>query len=181
MPVKTFDPSKELRLMLAFFGESKLPLCTEIAASRIPQPYRGLLVHDDHMTVTLETHHESPVRVLPYHVHRNGQLYGRKLDLVADATGQVVMTGMMLLNFDYCGDEVQAQVLREAAPLGRILIESGSLRHISSETFLRLDACDPMVQRFGLEEPREAYGRLATIFCDELPVVDLLEIVNPAS
>lgn len=48
-----YDPSKELRLMLAFFGESTLPLCQQVLPQQIPQPYLGLLVHNHHMTVTL--------------------------------------------------------------------------------------------------------------------------------
>ncbi len=36
-----------------------------------------------------------------------------------------------------------------------------------------------MIQRFGSSSNRPSYGRLATIFLDEQPAVDLLEIVHP--
>ena len=175
------DPSKELRLLLAFFGESRLPRCCEVEPEDIPQPYRRLLDHNGHMTVTLEEHHESPVAVEPYLVHRQGDIYGRLLDLRAKKTDLVVMTGILLFNLSICGREVRDLIVGEQVPLGRILIEHKILRRITSETFLRVDADDPLTKRFGLREPVAAYGRLATIFYEGRPAVDLLEIVRPTN
>lgn len=177
----TYDPSKELRLMLAFFGEAVLPLCQEVLPQHIPEPYLGLLVHSKHMTVTLEEYHHSRVAVKPYEVRQQGNLYGRKLDLITESTGKMVMTGIMLFNFSFCTEAVRDLILEQKIPLGRILIENNILREISTESFLKIDARDPLVSRFGLTDPRPAYGRLATIFCDEKPAVDLLEIVTPDS
>lgn len=144
----------------------------------VPDPWNSLLVHDNHMTVTLEAHWGGPVTVKPYQVHRQGDLYGRKLDLLID-DGRVVMTGIMLLNFAVCPPGVRAAVESEAVPLGHILIESGLLRRITSESFVKVAATDPLVERFGMVEPADAWGRLATIFADGKPAVDLLEIVRP--
>lgn len=175
------DPSKEFRLLLAFFGESRLPQCSEVEPEDIPQPYRRLLVHDGHMTVTLEEHHQSPVLVEPYVVHRQGDLYGRLIDLRAKATDTVVMTGILLFNLSICGREVRDLIVGEQVPLGRILIEHKILRRVTTETFLRVSADDPLAKRFGLLEPVAVYGRLATIFYEGRPAVDLLEIVRPSS
>ncbi len=177
--VNKLDPSKELRLMLAFFGESELPLCEEIPPEEVPEPYHRLLVHENHMTVTIEAHHADRVVVRPYSVHRQGDLYGRKLDLTLGSTGEIIMTGIMLINFSFCSNEVRDLIVEQKTPLGRILIENNILRSITAETFLRINAKDPLVARFQLAEPCTAYGRLATIFCDEKPAVDLLEIVRP--
>ena len=179
LPVKTIDPSKELRLMLAFFGEAQLPKSHPIAAAAIPQPDRDLLVHDNHMTVTLERHHGTPVAVRPYQVHRQGEVYARKLDLTVEPGRRVVMTGIMMFNFSFCDERVRDLILEQKVPLGRILIEHEILRSISATSFLKIEAADPLVARFGLTDPRPAYGRLATIFCDGRPAVDLLEIVRP--
>ncbi|QDU61376.1 hypothetical protein Pan216_22320 [Planctomycetes bacterium Pan216] len=176
---KLVDPSKELRLMLAFFGESDLPQCYEIDPDDMPEPYNFLLVHDGHMTVTLETFCGSKVSVHPYQVKRDGGLYARKLDLRTGHDNLVVMTGIMLFNFSFCSDKVRDLILEEKTPLGRILIENNILRQVSSRTYLRIDAKDPMISRFELPEARAAYGRIATIFCDGKPAVDLLEIVRP--
>lgn len=174
------DPSKSLRLLLAFFGEARLPHCTEVAAQKIPDPYRYLLVHEAHMTVTLENHHGGPVSVHPYQIHGQGNLYGRKLDLRLVESGKVVMTGAMLFNFSFCSPQVRDLIVEGKTPLGRILIEHNILRRVSVDSFLKLDASDPLVSRFEMDVPQDAYGRIATIFCDEQPAVDLLEIVRPA-
>ena len=174
-----FDPSKEIRLLLAFFGESRLPQCLEIDVEEVPQRERDLLAHRRHMTVTLEEHYRDRVKVVPYRVHQQGDLYGRKLDLVADSSGLVVMTGIMLFNFSCCDSKVRDLILAEEVPLGRILIENRILRRISSETFVRVEARDPFVQRFDLKTPQPAFGRLATIFYNGEPAVDLLEVVRP--
>ena len=90
-----------------------------------------------------------------------------------------VMTGIMLINFDACPPEVEHAVEAQEKPLGHILIESGLLRHISRERFVKVAAEDPLVQRFELAEAKPAWGRLATIFADGRPAIDLLEIVRP--
>lgn len=176
-----YEPKKELRLLLAFFGDSKLPHCEPILPEEIPDPYRQLLVHHNHMTVTLEQHHNDKVRVVPYQVHRQGDLYARKLDLITENGNKIVMTGLMLFNFAFCSDTVRDLIIEQKTPLGRILIEHNIMRRVSAGTYLRFEADDDLVARFRLEEPRPAYGRLATIFYDEQPAVDLLEIVSPDS
>jgi chorismate-pyruvate lyase len=173
------DPSKELRLMLAFFGDGDLPKIEEISAAAIPQPYRSLLVHNGHMTETLEKHHGADVDVHPYNIHHNGSMYGRKLDLTVQSSGEVVMTGILLFNLSFVEPVVRDEILAAETPLGRILVEHNVLREVTTETYLKVAAEDPLVARFGLSKPLDAYGRLATIFCNQRPAVDLLEIVRP--
>jgi hypothetical protein len=174
-----FDPGKELRLLLAFFGDAELPKSEVVPPASIPSPYRELLVHNGHMTETLERYYEVPVDVHPYAVHRSGRMYGRKLDLTVGPEGRVVMTGAMLFNLNAVDEAVQAEILAAQVPLGRILIQHGVLREVAAETFLKILPDDPFVARFRLQAPAPAYGRLATIFCEDKPAVDLLEIVRP--
>jgi chorismate-pyruvate lyase len=174
----SLDPTKELRLLHAFFGETALPKSKGVAGATLPEPYRTLLVHNHHMTVTLEEHHKSPLRVVPYRVQRTGEIYGRKLDLLR-SDGKTVMTGIMLINFTFCDATVRDEILSEKKPLGRILIEHGVLREVAAAAFVRIAADDPLVARFNLSNPRPAYGRLAEILCNGKPAIDLLEVVAP--
>ncbi|MEG0822580.1 MAG: hypothetical protein RR412_12795, partial [Burkholderiaceae bacterium] len=84
--------------MLAFFGDARTPLARSIAPAAIPLPYRQLLVHNGHMTEVLEAHHDAPVDVHPFSIHRKGEIYGRQLDLSCRSTGETVMTGLMIFN-----------------------------------------------------------------------------------
>jgi hypothetical protein len=174
----SLDPSKEIRLLQAFFGESSAPHFEGVSAEDVPQPFRQLLVHHNHMTATLEDYYQSPLRVVPYKVHRNGEVYGRKLDLLIPSN-KVVMTGIMLINFGFCGTEVRDEILAETKPLGRVLIEHNIMREVTATAFVRVPAEEPLLARFQLAKPKATYGRFATIVCDGHPAVDLLEIVAP--
>jgi chorismate-pyruvate lyase len=176
MPATPLDPAKELRLLLAFFGEGAAPDAEGMAPTALPEPERALLVHHGHMTETLERRHGGPVRVVPYRTRREGEIYGRKLDLLC-GDGTVAMTGVMLVNLALCEVAVRGEILSEAKPLGRILVEHGVMRRVEAQSFLRVSAADPLVRRFGVSAP--AYGRFATIFCDGRPAIDVLEIVRP--
>ena len=172
------DPIKIVRLMLAYFGDSEVPVATSVEPESVPAPYQSLLVHHGHMTEALEKFHGAPVTVHPYRVRREGEMYGRRIDLrVSD--GIPVMTGIMIFNLALVAPTVRDEILRAKTPLGQILIKHRILRRVSSDAYLRLGAKDPLVARFELAGPKPAYGRIATILCDQQPAVDLLEIVRP--
>lgn len=165
--------------MLAFFGDARLPHARPITPAALPASARELLVHNGHMTEVLEAHHASPVAVHPFDIHRNGEIYGRKLDLSRAGDGHIVMTGLMIFNLQSVAAAVREEILAARIPLGRILINHQVLREVTSEAYLHIAADDPLAARFGLPAPRDVYGRLATIFCDGVPAVDLLEVVSP--
>jgi len=175
----TVDPAKVVRLMLAFFGDSELPRAHAVAGTDVPEPYRSLLVHSGHMTEVLERHHGGSASVQPYRIHRQGDLYGRRLDLHITGVEGPVMTGIMIFNLALVAAKVRDEILAAASPLGEILIRHRILRRVVPDAYLAFDAADPLLARFGLPRAQPAYGRLATIDCDRRPAVDLLEIVRP--
>jgi hypothetical protein len=140
-----------------------------VPPGRVPQPYHGLLVHEHHMTVTVEAYHGDAVdvQVLEYRVA--GDSYARKILLTLQRTKRVVMFGLMRVQFRYCSEEVREKILAGQTPLGRI----------EPTAFLRVIPGPAMMQWFGLDGPRPTYGRFALIHCDEQPAVELLEIVAP--
>lgn len=151
----------------------------EIPADRVPEPYRSLLVHEHHMTVTVEAHHGSLVDVKVLEEHQSDDAYARKILLVKQTDGKVVQFGLMRVRFRFCSETVKEKILEKKTPLGRILIENNVLRRIEPTAFLRIIPGPDMMAWFGLEEPIPTYGRLAMIHCDEQPAVELLEIVAP--
>jgi len=165
--------------MLAFFGDSEVPLARAVDPVAVPAPYRSLLVHGGHMTEALERHHGGALSVHPYRIRREGDIYGRRIDLTVAGRDAPVMTGIMIFNLALVAATVRDEIVRAASPLGEILIRHRILRRVRSDAFVGFDPGDPLVARFGLPAPRPAYGRLATIDCDGRPAVDLLEIVRP--
>lgn len=175
----SIEAAKVVRLMLAFFGDSEVPHARAVDPAAVPAPYRSLLVHSGHMTQALERHHGGALSVHPYRIRREGDIYGRRIDLTAAGRDAPVMTGIMIFNLALVSATVSDEIVRAASPLGEILIRHRILRRVKPDAFLEFEARDPLVARFALPSPRPAYGRLATIDCDGRPAVDLLEIVRP--
>jgi chorismate-pyruvate lyase len=156
-----------------------LPEFEHVRADEIPSPYRELLVHDQHMTVTVEKHHGDTVDVRILARRHTGDSYARKILLALHGKGRIVQFGIMKINLRYCSPEVRAEIVAGQTPLGRILIEHDVLRRIEPTAFLRVLPDPAMMKWFGLDKPARTYGRLAIIHCNEQPAVELLEIVAP--
>jgi hypothetical protein len=150
-----------------------------VPAGEVPTPYHGLLVHEHHMTVTVEAHHGDLVDVRVLQRHVTDDAYARKILLALQKSRRVVQFGIMRVRLNYCGADVRAEIVAGQTPLGRILIEHDVLRRIEPTAFLRIAPGPAMMEWFGLDRPRPTYGRLALIHCNGHPAVELLEIVAP--
>ena len=84
----------------------------------------------------------------------------------------------MRLDFRYMDDAVRDEILRKQMPLGAILIKHNVHRRIKPRFFLRFPPGGPVLGLFGANESRPVYGRLGTIYCDDEPAIELLEIVT---
>lgn len=170
----------DLASMLALFPPADYLARWEVVpASKVPEPYHRLLVHQHHMTVTVEAHHGGLVDVQVLDKRLDNSHYARKILLRLQSSGKVVQFGLMRVCFDYCSPEVRAEIQSEKTPLGRILINHNVLRRIEPTQFLRVIPGPPMMKWFALDSPKPTYGRLALIHCDGKPAIELLEIVAP--
>ncbi len=170
----------DLDTLLALFPPATAIKAAEpIAAEQVPEPYHGLLVHDQHMTVTVEAHHQGRVNVVVLAQRRDGDAYSRKILLSLDRDGKIAQFGLVRIHLEFCSDAVKAAILEQRTPLGRILIEHDVLRRIEPTAFLRVTPGPEMMQWFNLTAPVVTYGRLALIHCDGKPAIELLEIVAP--
>src|SRR5438105_9061251 len=93
-----------------------------VAADWVPEPYHKLLVHEHHMTVTVEAHHGSLVDVRILARRQDGESYARKILLALQSDGRIVQFGIARVNLRYCSPAVRAAILGGQTPLGRILI-----------------------------------------------------------
>jgi len=152
----------------------------EVLLSRMPEPYRELLAHTEHMTVTVEQFHNSPVDV---HVHKTlitPTHYARKISLTRSSDGRVVQFGIMRVNLSMLPAEVRREIEAQQTPLGRILIEHDVLRKIHLMSLWRVEPGADLCSIFGLAAPETTYGRAAVIDCNGEPAIELLEIVTPS-
>jgi hypothetical protein len=170
----------DLWALLGLFGsEDDVAGCETLSADEVPPPYHGLLVHEHHMTVTVEAHHGDLVDVRILQRRLEGDLYARKILLTLQKTGRVVQFGIVRVDLGVCSPEVRDEILSGRTPFGRILINHDVLRRIEPTAYLRLVPGPAMMDWFGLDRPRPVYGRLAIIHTNGRPAVELLEVVAP--
>ncbi|QDU88107.1 hypothetical protein Pla175_14780 [Pirellulimonas nuda] len=161
-----------------FFSDIyRLGCFTPVAASELPPAYGALLAHDDHMTVTLEAHYDSLVDVQAVEERRGDDWYSRASVLTLQRSGTPVQFGLMRIDLDGLPAKARADIERQSAPLGRILIRNGLLREVEVLAFWRIDPGPILLERLGAASP--IFGRSARILVDGRPAVALLEIVSP--
>lgn len=175
------NPQDELKALTSLFSDAE-PLfagAEHIPSALTPEPYHRMLVHDHHMTVTMEEYYDSPVDVQIIDRATDADVYCRKIVLLKSGTEQVVQFGIVRFNFSYVTDAIRDEIVEGHTPLGRVLIRHNVLRHIDLGAVLRLTAGPALAEYLQMETGEVTYGRLATIFCNERPAVDLLEVSGP--
>jgi hypothetical protein len=175
------NPHDELRSLLDLFpdGEPLFAAAEHVPSALVPEPYRELLVHEQHMTVTMEAYHGAPVDVKILARRLEGDFYSRKIVLTRDGTGQVVQFGIVRFDLSYVTPAVRNEILGGETPLGRVLINHNVLRHIDLGAVLKLTLGPGLAALMNSRAGAVTYGRLATIFCNRRPAVDLLEVPAP--
>jgi hypothetical protein len=156
----------------------------------VSAPYHDLLVHDHHMTVTLEAHHGIRVDVRVLAQHHNGDSYARKIVLAARGGGRVVQFAIVRVHLKLCSPPVREEIVAGRTPLGRVLIQHNVPRRVEPKGYLRVITGPYMMELFSLDRPHSTYGRLAMIHRVEqpapdpqnsrsAPLVEVLEVVVP--
>lgn len=169
---------EELRSLTAMFPQAE-PLCQRvehIPSAVTPEPYQGLLVHHEHMTVSMERYHGCPVDVRILRHRQDGDIYAREIVLLKQGTTIPVQYGLVRFRLDYVIEPVRREIIAGQTPLGRILINHNVLRHIDLGAILEMTAGPGLAAALQMNVGQVTYGRLATIFCNRQPAVDLLEV-----
>ncbi|QDT29061.1 hypothetical protein [Gimesia panareensis] len=175
------NPQDELDALVKLFpNEQRLfERAEHVSSSTTPEPYKSLLAHNHHMTISMEEYHNSPVDVVVLDQRLDENVYSRKILLVKSGTDDVVQFGIVKFNFDYVTQAVKDEILAGEIPLGRVLINHNVLRHVDLGAVLRITAGPGLAKVMHIEPGQVTYGRLATIFCNQQPAIDLLEVSAP--
>lgn len=170
----------ELAPLLALFSPPDYLRAYEvIAADKLPPPYKKLLDHEHHMTVTVEARHGSLVDVRVLDERLDGDVYSRKILLALQSNQKIVQFGLVRIHLNFLSPDVRAEIVSRKTPLGRILIEHNVLRAIKQTSFLRILPGPAMMEWFALKAPTPTFGRTAVITCDDQLAIEVLEIVAP--
>jgi chorismate-pyruvate lyase len=148
---------------------------------RLPLPYRQLLAHDHHMTVTLEAFYNTAVAVRVLSVDRQGSVYSRSSLLTRRTDEGPVQFGIVRLHLHLLEPHIRGRIEEGQIPLGRVLIEHETLREVELGQLYHVRCGPALSQHLGAELGQTTYGRTALIHYHAEPAVELLEIVAPAA
>jgi chorismate-pyruvate lyase len=175
------NPHDELRALTSLFptGSTLFERVDHVPAAATPEPYRTMLAHDHHMTLAMEEYHQCAVDVEVLAAREAGDLYVREILLHKQGTTYPVQFGIVRFHFQYVTAAVREEIVAGEIPLGKVLIRHNVLRQIDLGAILLFTAGPGLAERLQMPTGAQTYGRLATIFCNQQPAVDLLEISRP--
>lgn len=167
------------RLATLFYASlSMLGHFEAVAVEALPQRHRTLLAHNDHMTVALESYHQSPVSVTAVAEWQDEASYARASLLSRQSDGAVVQFGMMRIWLGDLPAEAQQEITGKKAPLGRVLIDHNLLREVELITLWKITPGPVLEKHLDANGKTPIFGRSAQILVDERPTVQMLEIVK---
>ena len=173
-------PTASLDDLYALFPDrTDQPVADPVSATVLPEPYRGLLAHTHHMTVTVEKHYGRPVDVKVLEVWHRGDDYARKILLALRPGGRVVQFGIVRIDLRVLTPTVRRQIEDQKTPLGRVLIQNHVLRTVHPTGYFKVTPSAAMCGWFGLAEPEPTWGRIGVITADGKPAVRVAEILAP--
>lgn len=156
------------------------PAVRVIPASRVPAPYRALLVHERDMTPTLEAHHGGPVALRALSTLREGVSYFRRVLLVRRSSGCPVVMAAVRLDITAFSRSVRDRILGNRVPLGRVLRDGGVDYRSRPTAFLAVRPNPEMLGVFWMKAPRTLYGRQTEITLKDRSVGEIVEILPHA-
>lgn len=158
-----------------------VPKVKVVPPSKIPLPYRALLVHDNDMTLTLERHFGESVVLRPLSTFTIGGSYFRRVLLVQEYSGRPVEMGAIRMKLDAFSVRLRKKILKNEIPLGRIL-RDGRFQYASCATaFLAITPNPEMMGVFWMRESRTLYGRRTEITCHGTKIGDIVEVLPMVS
>jgi chorismate-pyruvate lyase len=166
-----------------FYGSAGVPLppVAEVEGLDVPEPYRGLLVHQHDMTSTLEKFHGKRIHLHLHGKRQAGEDYFREVVLQLDGSNQPVEFGAIHIHLDRFPTEARQWILQEYLPLGRILNENGMRYTSRPMAYLRFASDRIINELLGLKGAHLLYGRRNQLLdAHERPLAEIIEILPPA-
>lgn len=171
-------PDLDTLISLFYEDRQQVGAFREVEAAQMAEPFRKLLAHEHHMTVTVESHHGSPVDVKVLRRDASDSHYAREILLTRQSDGRVVQYGIMRIRLDLLPLAARQEVVSEGTPLGRVLIQHNILRSVHLFSLFEITPGAVLQQWLTAGSVDTVYGRTALIYCNGEPAVELLEIVN---
>ena len=167
----------------ALYAQAGLPLppIEKISGEEMPEPYRGLLVHNSDMTPTLERFHSAKIHLKILHREQRGDYYFRQVILRLDGSEKPVEFGAIKINLMLFPAKARQLILEERVPMGTILQECSVNHSTAAKAFFRVVPDALISSVLALHTRTALYGRKAAILdSQKRPLSEIVEILPTA-
>ena len=154
-----------------------IPEVKVVEPTKIPEPYRSLLVHKIDMTLTLERHFGDRVTLRPLSTFTSGRSYFRRVLLVQKRSGRPVEMGAIRIRLDAFRTRLQSKILKNQIPLGRLLRDDKVRYESRVKSYLRVTPNVEMMGIFWMSKPKILYGRRTEIIHEQTKIGDIVEVL----
>jgi chorismate-pyruvate lyase len=160
-------------------GGRELPSFEVIGQADVPEPYRGLLVHNGDMTSRLEAFHRGTMVLEVLHCEQTPEAYRREVVLHVDETGRPVEYGAIEIHLEEFAEPLRAQIVQARLPLGALLNRSGLPYRSEPQAYIKLGRDAVMEEIFGAGG-ESYYGRCNVLLGEaDRELAHIVEVLRP--
>ncbi len=147
----------------------------------MPEPYRGLLVHQSDMTSRLTNHYGEPISLRVVDRAIEADWLARCSVLEVARTRQPVEFGVIRINLLVLPDPVRRRVVEGRVPLGGLLNRYAIGYRSCPGGYLRVRSNGTMNEAFALDQATWLFGRCNCLSdLRERTIAEVVEILPPA-
>jgi len=159
----------------------ELPVMGLVTPGRVPEPYRGLLVHKNDMTPTLETARGGRLHLRVIRRTVSEGLMSRLVVLETDESQMPVEVGAIRIHLDRLPESARTLVLALHDPFGAILRDH-RIEHTSQPgAYFEITPDALIAEALGTNGVKKLYGRRNTIMDRTGRVLaEVVEILPPS-
>jgi chorismate-pyruvate lyase len=157
-----------------------LPPLQRVDGEEVPPPLKALLVHRNDMTPTLEAFYRSRLELRVLNRYRQGNDYCRAVVLSLEGTNEPIEFGANRICLDRFPAEVQAVILAEREPLGRVLRDYGVVHTCEPNAFFRVASDRFINEALQMSGAQVLYGRHNRLYNPQGQLLsEVVEILRP--
>jgi hypothetical protein len=180
-PVIVRECPKFLGLLDMFYearAGSPALLAELVEPGQVPEPYRGLLVHRNDMTPTLEEYCGERIGLRVLHRILTQQTLCRHVVLEGARSKRPLEYGAIRISLPALSEEARRRVIECRVPLGSILYAYGIAHRSCPGGFFKVQATPAMIRALELDGPCWLYGRCNCLSRETGPVIaEVVEIL----
>jgi chorismate-pyruvate lyase len=148
-----------------------------VNGNQMPEPYKSLLVHQRHMTVTLEKYWQTLTELHVVDLWEHHPYYTRRIYLTTRDSQRPVEYGLVQLDFNACSEQIQQAIRARQIPLGRILKQNDVPTEINCRSYFKIIPSQANIEAFDLNSDGPMYGRYADVEFDGKHAMILIEVM----